>query len=111
MSARAVREFVAGFKSDPDYDYRIEQHALVVEFINERYAVVERHPKGCVVVHIPSGHALTFEDFRNVFGACNFRILRSDGSIIVAGLNFGNEWLKHSGRRQVETVEELRDER
>ena len=109
MSARAVREYVAGFKNDPDYDYKIEQHACIVEFINERYAVVERHPKGCVIVHILSGYAHTFDDFQNVFSSCNYKVRFHDH--ILHDKNLGTRWLKHPDRRQVETIEELEHER
>jgi hypothetical protein len=106
MSARVLKEFVACFGNSDSYDYALHQQPNVFSFINKLYAVVERHSEGCVVVHIPSGDTLTFDDFRNVFGACNFRVLHSDGSV-VSGRNIGHEWLKHAGRRQVETLEDL----
>ena len=108
MSARAVQDFVSTLESEPDYHYSIEQHVLVVEFINSMYAVVERHARGPVVVHVESGHVYSFGEFKRVFDACGFRVKFSD--YIVCDKNIGARWLRHPDRRQVETIEDLNHE-
>ena len=105
MSARAVFEHVAGLSTDSVYGLKISQHDVFVAFMNGLYAVVERHPKGCVVVHLASGDDINFEDFRNVFSACGLYVPFEDG--IRHERNAGDYWLRSPLRRQVETLEEL----
>ena len=109
MSARAVQDFVRGLESEADYDYTIDQHALVIEFINSLYAIVERHDGGPVIAHVESGHMHSFNEFKEVFSACDFRVKFPD--YILCDKNVGARWLRHPDRRQVETVEELNRER
>ena len=86
MSVAAINKLV---DEKPELD-------RLVGYFNDYYAVVERHPAGCVVVEINTGDYISFANFRRMFEHVRL------GNVLVA-----NWWLNHKDRRQVVNLVEL----
>ena len=86
MSVAAIKELV---DEEPELD-------RMLECFNGLYAVVERHPSGCVVVEINSGDYISFANFRRMFEHVRL------GNVLV-----GSWWLNNKDRRQVVNLVEL----
>ncbi len=110
MSAEAVTDFIHSLDKHAD-EFDSSQAVEILRFVNTLYAVVERHPKGCVIVHIPSGDAISFASFKRIFNTCWIKCVEKlHGVHGHYTMNVGDRWLKWKCRHQVETLGDLKRE-